>query len=380
MEIRKLNANDYDELLALLNLVFHKSDFDRLLPKMWVRDDDYMGKHTGIWEDGKLCAVVGVYPFDVKIGDISLKFATTGNVATHPDYEGRGYFTKLFELAMSELEDKNYDGARLGGARQRYGRFGYEPCGTVYKFTFNEANRIKCFDDSYKSIAFEELKEDDTASLSFINELATSKPFYVERAGKYGLRDVFGTLGAKSSERFIAKRDKDLIGYLCANEENSNITEINAKNAKDFMEIIAAWQEKVQKSLKILILPFMVDEFNALAAIAQDMSVTTPSLFKIINIEKVCDALIKLAFATRKIPCGEFTINIEEYGALRFFVNENGAGCEKTVTDEPLISLSKNQAELFLFGSFPPSMYYPQHAHLNAWLPLPLSWYRLDAV
>ena len=380
MEIRRLCANDYDELLAHLNLAFKRNNFDRLLPKMWVKDDDYMGKHIGLWEDGKLCSVVGIYPFDVKIGDAQLKFATTGNVATHPDYEGRGYFTALFELVMKELESGGYDGARLGGARQRYGRFGYEPCGTVYKFTFTEANRVKCFDGSYRSIIFEELTENDTDALTFINELSTAKPFYVERCGKYGLQDVFGTLGAKSSDRFIAKRGNELIGYLCVNEGNANLTEINANNTENYMAIICAWQEKVQKDIRISVLPYMIDEFNVLSDIAQDMSVATPSLFKILNFETVCDALMKLAFSLKKMPVGEFYINVEDYGVLRFFVNENGAGCKKTVTDVPAISLSKNKAELLLFGPMPPSMYFPQNAELNAWLPLPLSWNRLDAV
>ena len=58
--MRKLNANDYDELLFVLNRAFgniyqREMDFTRELPRMWVRDDEYMGKHIGMFEDGKLC-------------------------------------------------------------------------------------------------------------------------------------------------------------------------------------------------------------------------------------------------------------------------------------------------------------------------------------
>lgn len=75
MEIRKLKASDYDELLSLLNTAFRRDNFDRLLPKMWQRDDEYMGKHLGVFEGPKLLAAVGIYPFKVHIGDKVLNFA-----------------------------------------------------------------------------------------------------------------------------------------------------------------------------------------------------------------------------------------------------------------------------------------------------------------
>ena len=51
--MRRLNANDYDELLFVLNRAFgniykREMDFISELPRMWVRDDEYMGKHIGM--------------------------------------------------------------------------------------------------------------------------------------------------------------------------------------------------------------------------------------------------------------------------------------------------------------------------------------------
>ena len=107
MEIRKLTANDYDGLLDLLNGVFankYKRAMDFLCeqPKMWVRDEEHMNKHVGVFEDGRLVSVVGIYPLHLNILGKELLFATTGNVATLPVYEGRGYFTKLFSIAMED--------------------------------------------------------------------------------------------------------------------------------------------------------------------------------------------------------------------------------------------------------------------------------------
>ena len=43
-QIEQVKANDYDELLALLNRVFNKTEgrtFDISLPAMWERDDEH---------------------------------------------------------------------------------------------------------------------------------------------------------------------------------------------------------------------------------------------------------------------------------------------------------------------------------------------------
>ena len=71
-------------------------DFLSELPKMWGRDDEHMGKHIGVFEDGKLCSVVGIYPLKTFIDGEEFLFATTGNVATLPEYEGRGYVGRAY--------------------------------------------------------------------------------------------------------------------------------------------------------------------------------------------------------------------------------------------------------------------------------------------
>ena len=92
MEIKRLKKENYDELISLLNLVFTKQnkcamDFERELPNMCVRDDAHMLKHIGLFIDGKLVSVVGVYPLPTRVLDKEINFCTVGNVATHPDYE-----------------------------------------------------------------------------------------------------------------------------------------------------------------------------------------------------------------------------------------------------------------------------------------------------
>jgi len=380
MVIRRLKAEDYDDLLTVLNRAFNNPDFTKVLPRMWVRSDEYMGKHIGAFEDGKLCAVVGIYPLPVVIGDVRLKFATTGNVATLPEYEGRGYFRTLFTKAMEILEQEGYDAARLGGDRRRYARYGYEPCGQLYKFAFTGAERRSYFDNAYESVELVQLQATDTRWLTFTRELANSKRFYVERYGNDAERDVYRTMCGKKCTPYIALRAGEPIGYLCVNDSGRYIFEMRAYNTEDFMQILCAWQAKMGERVTVAVAPYMTGEVAALADCAYDVSVVSPSRFKILRWDRVCDSLMKLAYATRKMPEGEFCLQIQDYGMLRFFVNATGAGCVREDSPEAALTLPASKAAPFLFGPFQPSMTVPERPELNAWFPLPLSWNVLDYV
>ena len=385
MMIRKLTAEDCDQLLYVLNRSFgtvygREMDFVRELPKMWVRDDEHMSKHIGVFENGTLCAVVGVYPLPVRIAGEELTFATTGNVATLPEHEGKGYFTKLWMTAMEEVERNGYDAARLTGKRQRYSRYGYEPCGALYKFAFTAANRERAFGTSYEDVTFVQLTERDTDWLCFARELSNSKRFHVERYSDENERDVFLAMGAKSSTPYIALREEKPIGYVCANGGEKTITEIRAYNTADFMDMVCAWQARQGQTITVPAAPYMPQEFAALAACAQDMTLVSPSRFKIMNWEKVCNALMKLAAETRAMPVGEQLVRIEDYGTLRFFADETGVGCERADDRTVEVSLPKHKAAALLFGPFHPDVTMPKNPELRRWFPLPLSWDVLDYV
>ena len=159
MKVQRLTAKDYDEMIELLNSVFTRKngrimDFEREMPKMCVRDDEHMGRHIGIFDNDSLVACMGIYPFDTRVGDKALRFATTGNIAVHPDHEGKGYMGMMMDEAMRELERLDVDVARLGGLRSRYNRYGFEACGQNYSFSFTDKNRLRRFAEYDTDITF----------------------------------------------------------------------------------------------------------------------------------------------------------------------------------------------------------------------------------
>lgn len=394
MELRKLNTGDYDQLLDLLNVVFtkqngHPMDFLNELPKMWVCDDRHMGYHTGVFEDGKLVAVGGCYPLPLKIGETSLLFATTGNMATLPEYEGRGYFNRIFTELMHRLEEMGADGARLGGSRTRYARFGYEPAGLAYNITLNEKNRVKYFQNLGAELEFREIRSGDVDLLEFCNALSRKADFYVERSSEENYRDVYLALCSKHAAPYVALKDGVPVGYLAATSNKQyigravkgrEIRELRYTSVEQFLPIVCAWQRYVNDSISFQLAPYMAEELRLIVPGAENVSVASPSRFKILNYEKLADALLKLKHSKHPLMNGEFVLGIEDYGTIRLYVDGNVAGCEKS-QKTPVCTVDKRTATRLLFGHLPP---YASTALsdplLGNWLPLPLSWVTLDYV
>ena len=97
--VERLTVNDYEEVLDVMNRAFttptHVADFEKHLPIMWTKEHDYMSRHFGIREEGKLVAVVGVYPLPVNIAGHELMSSTMGNIGTLQDCRGKGYMKAL---------------------------------------------------------------------------------------------------------------------------------------------------------------------------------------------------------------------------------------------------------------------------------------------
>lgn len=386
MEIRRLCEKDYDELLEMLNFTFatqygREMDFLNELPSMWVRDDEHMGKHFGIFADGRLASVAGIYPLPAKIDGTDVLFATTGNVATHPDFTKRGYFTEIFKRLMSELDVIDADAARLGGARQRYGRFGFEPCGTLHKFLIEEKNRTS-IEKSPSGIEFYEVEENSLRYLAYINELSERSFMYIKRSTDNGFLSVYQNLCSKHATPYIALKDGKFVGYLSAvadgqfigrAQNGRNIKEIRAESAELLRDMVFAWQKRCGKSVEVPISPFMTEELKMFSAIAQDMTTASPSRFRFRRFERAADALMRVKAKTCDMPSGEFTVEIEDYGRICLYNRGDSVGCEKTAL-APSVTLNKSDAQRLLFGPCTPEMICSVPWIARAFLPLPLTW------
>ncbi|MBQ7761177.1 MAG: GNAT family N-acetyltransferase [Clostridia bacterium] len=376
MEIKRLKKENYDELISLLNLVFSKQnkcimDFERELPNMCVRDDAHMKKHVGLFVDNKLVSVVGVYPLPTKVLDSEIKFCTVGNVATHPDYEGRGYMSLLLNKAMEIVKEEKYDACRLGGNRARYLRFGFELCGKNYSYYITPNNAKKSLLSSYgQNTRIAEILPNDEKSLTFSRKVYHQNKVSTLRNDN----DVmYRVMTAWKNTPYLVSKNDVPIGYFTLTPDKKTVSEAYAIDKKSYLDTVVAISNYLNDDFSITLPQHDIALVREMNKCAEYMSIQIPSNFNIVNFEKVVDAYIKLKASYTPLVQGSVTISIKEYGKIKIFANENGCGCV-SYDGECDFELLKSDATRFIFGMHPSETVIEPNLFAKANLPLPLSW------
>jgi len=384
--IEWLTKNDADEALDFLNLVFsmakYPHNFKKSLPKIWEGDLSGVERHMAIRTDGRIKAIVGVYPLPVDVAGEKLLFATMGNVASHPLENGRGYMSCLLDEAMKELDRMDVDGARLGGLRQRYVRYGYEPAGSQYQFTLT-AHNLKNFYKGMpcKDIVFTKIAPEDTDTLLWCKSLFEKESMWVDRKGAL---TFYNSVTAWENIPHIATLNGEKIGYITVSPDKTRVNEICALSTEDILSILRAWLETNRfDRISLPVDPYRADLARALQPICEDWNITMPSRFYIRRFDRVANAFMKLKSSITPLAEGSAVINIESFGSIRLF-NENGkTGAEKTEL-APDLTMNPLEAFRFHFYPLPPyctsSLPADKAGMLTSWLPLPLGWNTLDRV
>ena len=380
MKVERLGAKHYDEIINLLNAVFSRKngremDFEKDMPKMCVRDEEHMSKHMGIFEDGKLVACMGVYPFDTIVAGKSLKFATTGNIAVHWDNEGKGYMGAMVEFAMQELERLDVDVARLGGLRSRYNRYGFEACGQNYTFTFTSKNRERKFPDFKNDVIFKVVTSDDKDILAFCASVYNKNAISVPRNEE----NVYSCLTMWRNTPYVALNNDSPIGYLSVNAAGNEIAELCAVDTAAFADVLCGWQARVGVNLTFDLQMHFINEIKLFSSVCEWSSIHSTSHFKIRNWASVLDAFMNLKASYSEMMPGDLYIEIEDYGTVHLFSDGKNAGCKLT-DHKPDIKLSRLEATRYIFGPYPPIYTSCAPAVAQAWFPLPLSWNGQDRV
>jgi predicted acetyltransferase len=376
MEIKRLKKENYDELISLLNLVFSKQnncemDFERELPNMCIRDDAHMRKHVGLFLDGKLISVVGVYPLQTRVLDKEINFCTVGNVATHPDYEGNGYMNILLNKAMEIVNEEGYDACRLGGNRARYLRFGFELCGRNYSYYITPNNTKKSLLSNYGqgTTVCEILPTDETA-------ITLARKIYHQNKVSVLRRDngeMLRVMTAWKSTPYLVSKNGTPIGYFTLTPDRKTVSEAFALDKDAYFDTVVAISSFLGDGFSITLMEHDIELIREMDKCAEYMSVQIPSNFNIVHFERVVDAYIKLKASYTRLVSGCVTILVKDYGKIKIFANENECGCVG-FDGECDFELSKPDAIRFIFGMHPPVCVTEPTLFAKANFPLPLSW------
>lgn len=371
------------ELIEMLDLTFdftqNNDSFINLLPKLY-KDKYHPAKNNIILDvQGDMRAAVGLYYNNIEVCGEKLKVGGIGNVAVHPDHRNKGYMQFCMLLALDEMKQNMVDISALGGARQRYEHFSYEPAGIqcAFNYTKNNVKRTLGADRKAKFTAVE-IKETDTAIFEEICEIYNRKPFKAERT----VDIMFDILKTWKANPYAVFDGDEFKGWFALNADRNYVFEIGYKNEDDIEELILITLEtSEQESIKIVTPPFDKPLCRYLGLNCEHYDIGHAEQFTILCYENVLRAFLKLKATYSALPDGELKVFIQGEKLpeqIKITVKDNNVTVEET--DEKPDIILKHLEAMRLFGGLYSERRNELSAACQAWFPLPLYSYGLDNV
>lgn len=376
-------AHQREDLLNLLDLTFGFSEegnkFINLLPKLYKKQYNPAENNIILDVDGDMRAAVGLYYNTLTVGDEKLKIGGIGNVAVHPEHRGKGYMQFCMLLALDEMKQNMTDLSCLGGARQRYEHFSYQPAGINTNFNYRKDNVKRTLGAGRKSaFTIKKLEETDTQYIKEITEIYNSRIFRMERPEEA----TFDILHSWNTVPYIALKDGEVRGWFAYYSDKQGLHEIFYKNEEDIEDLILlALENSGNESIKIPVPVFDKPLYNYLALNCEYYDIGHAEHFTIFCYENVIRAFLKLKTTYQNLPDGELKLFIQGEKLpeqLKITVKDNNVTVEET-DEKPDIILKHLEAMRFI-GSHYSEKRNDAPAFCNAWFPLPLYGYGLDNV
>ncbi|MBQ7962834.1 MAG: GNAT family N-acetyltransferase [Clostridia bacterium] len=376
-------AHQREALLDLLDTTFGFNEegnkFINLLPKLYKEQYHPAENNIILDVDGDMRAAVGLYYNTLTVGDEKLKIGGIGNVAVHPDHRGKGYMQFCMLLALDEMKQNMTDLSCLGGARQRYEHFSYQPAGINTSFNYRKDNVKRTLGSDRKSAyTIKKLEETDTQYIREITEIYNSRIFRTERPEEA----MFDILHSWNTVPYVALHNGEVKGWFAYYSDKSGLHELFCKNEEDIEDVILlALENSGNEFIKINVPQFDKPLYNYLALNCEFYDIGHAEHFTIFCYENVIRAFLKLKTTYQNLPDGELKVFIQGEKLpeqLKITVKDNIVSVEET-DEKPDIVLKHLEAMRF-FGSHYSERRQEAPAFCNAWFPLPLYGYGLDNV
>jgi predicted acetyltransferase len=215
-EPRFLKRNEWKSLVKLLNHAFPNDiPFDKTWPHTTlIKCKDDLKGHLVIKDKGRVVSHVGIFPLKAVIGDSVINIAGIGGVSTYKSYRGRGFMKMLLNRSIEIMKKEKYDISWLGGDRRRYGNFGWENGGAVYKFFITER--------SIKDICTEEFEvKEYNGGKEYLNQIKVihEKEYLRIRRTNEMYKILFSRM---YKETYLAYKDGKVISYITIQKNKEN--------------------------------------------------------------------------------------------------------------------------------------------------------------
>lgn len=288
------------DILDFANMVFSmeygSTDFEALYPKAYSRECCHIPVHHTIEEEGKIKALLDVYPVTLKLNgsDRSIRAAYIGTVSVHPKYRGNGYFTELMQRAEQDAVDNGFDLMLLDGNRHRYRYYGFEQAGVKCNFSMRISNLWHRCQELYPEkelfaprYSFEEI-DGESAYIPFLYTL------YQRRAVTARTREQFFLcLKSGLAVTYAVLEGKRPVGYVNLSDDDKNILEFELEKSAYIPRMLCDFMDGME--LEELGLSVGMDEtekIHQLEGASAYYSLSVSHQMKLLCPERVLDFLV----------------------------------------------------------------------------------------
>lgn len=375
----------YAQLIAFLDEVFFrdddpetKRDFLSLLPKLYQQKYDPCYNNLCVMEGDTIKAAVGLYYNTVSAGGEMLRCGGIGNVAVARDARSKGYMINCMNQALDDMIASKADFGLLGGQRQRYGYFSFEPAGLQYSFGFNLSNVRHCFgSDAENVLEVKEVTPQDTQTLASIEQLLSSEPCFAPHQPD----ELYDILCSWRSRPFAAFRGGVFQGFFTVGREGG-LGDFKAVDAAAYKELILAAFETVQNpSLGFTVAPFDKTGLDFFTTTAENCSLRHSECYTVLCFERVLRAFLKVKAALEPLCDGEAAFLIHGRAGDENLTVSVKAGVPEVAQSKGAAGFELGHHEairaFFSLSSAERRAFPPQIAQ---WFPLPMFTYHFDSV
>lgn len=375
--VERLGAVDFDEAMDFLNMVFSlaygPTDFTQILPKLYQPTDKHMRCNLAIKREGKIKAIVGVFPMELNVNGKIIKIGGIGGVATHPRERNSGMMKVLMNTCLTSMQEEGIHLSCLSGIRQRYQFYGYEKAGSSVRMDFKKHNiKHGVKKEQIANLRFEKLDIKKEEWIWSAAQLYNKQPVYIKRDEA----DFHLFLENCESKPYVAIDNDEVVGYIVLNKGNNQINEIVANSNYNFINIIANWiMSSSQDAITIIMPLWEAEKIRLLGEFCEDSRLTGCGSWQVLKWAETIDAFLSLKYSQEELLNGEVVIKIANHSNLKVRVDNGTISCEE-VNLEPDIVLDEFTATRLVFGYLAPSKITKLPKNLvsifNSWFPLPL--------
>lgn len=354
VEVRAIRDSEYEECLQLWMKVFEEDESLAYFERYFFGDADFQNEYCRVCAaDGRLVSAVQIVRRTLSFGDFTLTLGGIANVATLPEYQGRGYNTQCMLQAHAVMEADAFDLALLGtDIHGYYARLGWE---AVPSLSLSGDLREGIVPDRRGFTVRPAQAGDEEAIQALYRAFNDRRPYTVRRSPAYW-RDWVGMRDGKfpTGETRIAERGGVPVGYLLfdLHADRAVIREIGAAEGEEealtalLEEAAALTQQRGQAHMEWEVprSPVILAAADALFA-RQQTETDTGTMTRFLHRDNLLRGLapaLTERWLNAGAPSGSLTF-VNPYGATRI---ETDRFLKIVPTEETDGAL--NQAEMFL--------------------------------